>query len=249
MRSLVAHARALACLLPLVAGATAAVAEIRKQVGEAGEIVATNVAPREKIPAGAPAAGNAAPAASVAAPAPIADLLVEASTKYGFDPALIRAVVHAESAFDTMAVSRKGARGLMQLMPSTAKSLGVRNVHDPGANLEAGVAYLRNLLTQHGGRMDLALAAYNAGPEAVARYGGVPPYEETRRYLERIRRSYGDDLDGGDWTGKIGGIRVAGFDGGGVPHFTNIQPRRILRPGGAPARAPGKAPAKGKGER
>jgi hypothetical protein len=138
--------------------------------------------------------------------------------------------VAAESAFDQRAVSRAGARGLMQLMPDTARRYGLRDVHDPGPNLEAGVAYLRELVNRFGGDVTLAIAAYNSGPEAVERYGGVPPYEETQRYLKRIRSYYGDDLQRGDRANGSHGIRLAKVESNGVPVYTNVRPRRVPKP-------------------
>lgn len=210
-------------------------AEIRRMVGEDGEIVAVNIRPAPDSGRPSPARQTPRARAAPAQPPPdIGRLLEETSSRYGFDPALIRAVVLAESAFDPGAVSTKGARGLMQLMPSTARRFGVQDVHDPTANLDAGVAYLRELAVRHPGRMDLALAAYNAGPEAVSRFGGIPPYEETIRYISRIRGYYGGDLNGGDWGSRRGEIRLKDVSAGGVPHFTNTKRRRIIRPSASP---------------
>lgn len=106
--------------------------------------------------------------------------------KYKVDPALVRAVIHAESAFNVRAKSSKGAQGLMQLMPGTAKDLGIRNAFDARQNIEGGVKYLASLLKQFDGDIRLATAAYNAGPNAVKKYNGIPPYAETQVYVERV---------------------------------------------------------------
>jgi soluble lytic murein transglycosylase-like protein len=109
------------------------------------------------------------------------------------DPELIHAVIRQESGYDLFAVSRKGARGLMQLMPQTALELGVKDIFDPAENVYGGVQHLRRLLDRYDGDRRLALAAYNAGEGAVKRYGGVPPYPETVDYVSRIARSWGSD--------------------------------------------------------
>lgn len=118
----------------------------------------------------------------------LASMIDETSRRYGVDSALVHAVVRAESAFDHLAVSRAGARGLMQLMPTTASEVGVRDAFHPQDNLEGGVFYLRELLDRFSGDTRLALAAYNAGPGAVDSYGGIPPYNETRDYVSRVFR-------------------------------------------------------------
>ncbi len=114
------------------------------------------------------------------------DSIKIAASTHQLDPALIRAVIHAESGFQPRAVSRQGARGLMQLMPATARELGVKNSFDSHSNILAGSAYLAKLLQNFNGDIRLASAAYNAGPSAVAKYDGIPPYAETRAYVKRV---------------------------------------------------------------
>ena len=115
-------------------------------------------------------------------------IIVAAAQRHNVDPALIKAVIRAESGFVPIARSPKGAQGLMQLMPATARLHRVRHVYDPQQNVEGGVRHLRLLLDRYGGNVRLALAAYNAGSGAVDSYGGVPPYPETWQYLERVLR-------------------------------------------------------------
>lgn len=111
----------------------------------------------------------------------------DASESNAVDESLIRAIIHAESAYQVEAQSPKGAQGLMQLMPVTQAELDVGNPFDPAENIRGGALYLARLLTEFEGDVELAAAAYNAGPAAVYRYGGVPPFEETREYVRRIR--------------------------------------------------------------
>lgn len=120
--------------------------------------------------------------------APYGDLIYEAAKKHGLNPALVAAVARAESSYDSQAVSHKGAQGLMQLMPATAERFGVHGsqVFEPSRNLDAGSRYLRWLTDRFDGRLTHILAAYNSGEGTVDRYGGVPPYRETRRYVRRI---------------------------------------------------------------
>jgi soluble lytic murein transglycosylase-like protein len=122
-------------------------------------------------------------------------LIGDAAASEGIPPALVKAVIAAESAFDSEAVSRKGAQGLMQLMPETAEEMGVENPLEPAQNVRGGTSYLRAMIDRYGD-LGRALAAYNAGPSAVDRYGGIPPFQETQDYVERVlsyyRRYHGD---------------------------------------------------------
>ncbi len=117
-------------------------------------------------------------------------LVGQASANNGVEPALINAVVMAESAGNPGAVSTAGAQGLMQIMPATAASCGVSDAFDPVQNVECGTRYLHSLLERYNNNVELAVAAYNAGPGAVDQYGGVPPYPETRAYVTRVLSAY-----------------------------------------------------------
>ena len=126
----------------------------------------------------------------VVPPAVIAKLVAHNAARYRVDPKLVLAVIATESAFQSDAVSSKNAQGLMQLIPETAQRFGVKNVFDPADNIRGGTLYLRWLLAHFRGNTALAIAAYNAGENAVDRYEGVPPYPETRAYLDKVRRLY-----------------------------------------------------------
>ena len=128
----------------------------------------------------------AVPAAPVVAAGPFGNLIHAAAEKHGVDESLIRWVIAVESNFNPRAVSRKRAQGLMQLLPATATVYSVANIFDPAENIDAGTRYLKDLLARYRGDLRLALAAYNAGPEMVERYGGVPPFPETQKYVRVI---------------------------------------------------------------
>jgi hypothetical protein len=122
--------------------------------------------------------------------APFREIVKAAATHYSVDADLITSVIAAESNFDPKAVSKKNARGLMQLLPATAARFGVQNIFDPQQNIDAGTHYLRDLLERYNNDLALALAAYNAGPERVLHFGRVPPYAETASYIRRVKRAY-----------------------------------------------------------
>jgi soluble lytic murein transglycosylase-like protein len=114
------------------------------------------------------------------------ETIIKASEKYDVEHTLIQAIIMAESTYNPKAVSRRGAKGLMQLMPSTAKSVGVKNAFNPVQNIDGGTQYFRKLLDRFGGNVRLALAAYNAGKANVLKYRGVPPFSVTKRYIRKV---------------------------------------------------------------
>jgi soluble lytic murein transglycosylase-like protein len=130
--------------------------------------------------------GDGATVAAKQTPTQLAPMIEKAATDAGVDPHLLDALVATESSYDPTARSRAGALGLSQLMPDTARSLGVGNPFDPAQNLQGGATYLAQLMKRFEGDPRLALAAYNAGPGAVEKFGGLPPYNETRRYVDRV---------------------------------------------------------------
>jgi len=161
-----------------------------------GNVIFTNTVPADKGKTAKPVprirGGPAQYARPGSLPATIYDPYIDQVARdNGVDPSLVKAVALVESGFNPKAVSNKGARGLMQLLPSTAKRYGVSDLHDPYQNLRAGAAHLRDLLDEFDGNVTLALAAYNAGSGAVHRYGGVPAYQETQQYVKKIEGSLG----------------------------------------------------------
>jgi soluble lytic murein transglycosylase-like protein len=153
---------------------------------EASPIEAPALAPRPDQPASHPELQ----AENAGQPLDLSEVIKAASGTYRLDPDLVNSVIRAESGFNVRAVSPKGAQGLMQLMPQTASELGVQNAFDPRANVEGGTRYLRELLEHYDFDLIKALAAYNAGPQRVEQYGGVPPYYETKVYVARIVRDF-----------------------------------------------------------
>jgi soluble lytic murein transglycosylase-like protein len=153
---------------------------------------------------------------------PFDELIVENARRTGVRPDLVRAVVQVESAFDPNARSPKGAVGLMQLMPTTMREFGVEDAYNPAENVRAGTAYLRQLLDRYDGDEALALAAYNAGPTAVDRHEGVPPYHETQDYVKRVGSLAGDDAP----TPKhVIYKTIEIVNGRPVPRYSDTKPR------------------------
>jgi Transglycosylase SLT domain len=148
--------------------------------------------------------------------------IVMAAARHNVDPNLVRAVVKVESNFNSNAVSRKGAMGLMQLMPQTARSLNVKNPFDPAQNVDAGVRHLKSLLESYGGDVNLTLAAYNAGSGAVARSAGVPHYAETQNYVRRITNLYYSGFDISPSGSTHDPVRVQ-RDARGVLYISNTE--------------------------
>lgn len=197
-----------------------AAASVEVRSGDEGRVLLTN-------DGSAPAAPRSSAARRARlrerAPGPsmeMLDALRTAAVRNDLDPELVRAVIQAESGWNVGAVSRKGAMGLMQIMPATARDLSLEEPFEPRANIRAGSRYLRQMLDRFDGDVVLALAAYNAGPTAVARYGGVPPYGETVRYLRRVLRL---------WRGEAAPEVVPAVGRASREANTELQPARPVR--------------------
>ncbi len=186
------------CALLLIAAARPASAQIYSWVDANGSLVVSNVAPGTNMGIASyavPETTGEIRATRYVAPGKsrtFDDVIDEHASRQGVRKDLVRAVIQVESGFNPRAISNKGAMGLMQLMPATARELGVRNPMDPSENVRGGVAYLRQLLDRYNGDERLALAAYNAGPGAVDSHGQtVPPYTETRSYVSKVKKLAG----------------------------------------------------------
>lgn len=211
--------------------------------GEAGRTAPSAEASGRQGPQRPPTADR--PRDADPAGVPYADLIHRIATEEGVDPDLVRAVIRVESNFEASAVSPKGARGLMQLVRGTASRYAVADPFDPEANIRGGVRYLRFLQELFPGRLPWALAAYNAGENAVLRYNGVPPYRETRQYVDRVLAHYGRrDQDGISFANQRAHPPAAPEDARGSPSapmlfrvegsevvlYTNVSPGRRPAP-------------------
>jgi hypothetical protein len=224
IRSLVIAAVAVAT----VAGAAPAGAETYQFIGPDGAVHFTNVPsdPRYRRMNGVSASSSGTAEGffrvpqSLPAPS-LTEMIRHAAQRHGVPEQLVSAVIRVESGFNARAVSRKGAQGLMQLMPGTAAILGVRDSFDPMDNIDGGVRHLRGLLDRYGNNVPLALAAYNAGEGAVNTHGGIPPYPETQQYVGRILSIVGGDTFAASMPSST--FRYVETDGAVV--YTNIPPR------------------------
>lgn len=202
--SLTPARRVAGALAALALVATAAHAEEILYYMKDGQMVFTNT-PSQKDVKPVPRLRGGPAQYARALPATVYDPYIEQVARdNGVDPSLVKAVALVESGFNPKAVSSKGAKGLMQLLPSTAKQYGVSDLHDPYQNLRAGAAHLRDLLDEFDGNVTLALAAYNAGSGAVRRYGGVPAYAETQAYVKKIQGQLGRKSRGSGRTTLAG---------------------------------------------
>ena len=209
----------------VVTAATPVGAEVYKRIASDGTVYFTNIQPnpsyQRAVFTPAPAGGSQRPASTDHAV--YSQEIAEASVRYAVPERLIWAVIRVESGFDHRAVSRKGARGLMQLMPETAAILGVRDSFDPRENIHAGARHLRGLMERFRYDLPLAIAAYNVGEKPVVAFRGIPPYPETREYVTRVLRFYGAPIA---WELQGSGIQQI-VERDGTVVYTNVAPRRL----------------------
>ena len=214
------------CLFTLVVCPTSIGGEIDSFTGPDGRRIFSNTRNIAIAPASSPALPEPGPPPRTRRrgqpSAGIGRLIDRIARKHGMDPELVKAVAKVESNYNTTAISPKGALGVMQLLPETAKRFGVADAYDPAQNIEGGIRYLKFLRNQFPGNLSLVLAAYNAGENAVRKHGGIPPYRETRNYVRKIRQLYGPDLP--DTTG--GGVKpdiVSYRDSAGRLVYSNLE--------------------------
>lgn len=211
--------------LPVVCGIFFAGLLLSPSFLQAGQKPTVGASYRRATDAAAPARSDAVQPARSSVQAQINAIVKRVSNSYQVDPKLIHAMIRVESDYDPMAVSPKGAMGLMQLIPSTAQRFGVRNPFNLTENIQGGVSYLRYLLNLFGGNVPLSLAAYNAGARAVIRSGGVPAYRETEHYVREVTHLYHSKSSrpmAVVWPGEDGLSPIVRYvDSNGVVHFTN----------------------------
>jgi soluble lytic murein transglycosylase-like protein len=224
MNGLGARSLGVLAVAATMATATPAAAQVYKRTASDGTTYFTNIQPNPTVQR----AAYTTPAAREPLRQAAADYglysreIAEASAKWAVPERLIWAVIRVESGFDPRAVSPKGARGLMQLMPETAALLGVRDIFNPRENIHGGARHLRGMMDRFHYDLPMAIAAYNAGERPVASFRGIPPYPETREYVARVLRLYGAPLT---WELQGSGIQqFVGRDGNVT--YTNVAPRR-----------------------
>jgi soluble lytic murein transglycosylase-like protein len=209
----------------VISAATPAAAQVYKRTARDGTTYFTNIPPNSSLRRVA----LIQPASHETSREPAADYgtyskeIAEAAARYALPERLIWAVIRAESGFDAGAVSARGARGLMQLMPETAAILGVRDPFNPRENIQAGARHLRGMMERFRNDLPMALAAYNAGERPVASYRGIPPYPETREYVARVLRYYGAPPA---WQVQGSGIQQL-VQRDGTVIYTNVAPHRF----------------------
>jgi soluble lytic murein transglycosylase-like protein len=227
MNGLGARSLGVLAVAATMATATPAAAQVYKRTASDGTTYFTNIQPNPTIQR----AAYTTPAAREPQRQTAADYglysreIAEASARWAVPERLIWAVIRVESGFDPRAVSPKGARGLMQLMPETAALLGVRDVFNPRDNIHGGARHLRGMMDRFRYDLPMAIAAYNAGERPVAAFRGIPPYPETREYVARVLRLYGAPL-----TWELQGSGIQQFVGrDGSVTYTNVAPRRYTK--------------------
>lgn len=225
MRKIVCLVSGLLLLALLPGWASASNARVYRRVDQSGGVRYSNIPPPNR-PLKVHRNGYRGEAAR--APYGLRTLIRSAAHRHGVDARLVEAIIAVESAFDPGAVSPKGAMGLMQLMPDTADRYAVHNPFDPVQNIAGGIRYLRDLLSRFHGNLRWALAAYNAGETAVDTYQGIPPYRETRTYVQKVLRHYGQPATLlSRYTRPVRVYRFPGSRGDII--YTNIPPRIPLR--------------------